>query len=566
MSEEETTRHAEWPLRPWVLAGMLGIAGLLVWLVSADFKHDMEPWRAALTALCFFGPLALAFVLERDMWREPAIFAAIVGLVMAGIAWRVASADQYYDSSAFWLAAGVVASALALPLFQAGFHRQLWKTSYSETHYHVWTDAITAGGALAFVGLSWLVLGLLSELFHAIKIDVLRELMRREWFGWTFSGVAFGAALGTLRNQLKVIGTLQNVVLLVFSLLAVPMAAALTLFLLSVALSGLDVLWEATRSATPLLLSCAVGCFVLANSVLRDADAAASQSRVMRIAAFVLSVGILPLGVLAAISMGTRIAEYGLTPQRIWAFITVIVAVAYGIAYFLSAIRSRKHGWDTLRQSNLHLAVATCVLAFLLAMPILDFGAISARNQVARLNAGKVNVEDFDYDALRWDFGDSGREVLATLTKNSDPQVAKLAREAEQRESRPHRWLDENRDKREERIANLRIDAADAVLQVAIREDVRTNPYLCMTPCVAIDAGPRPGGGRWVAYVQNGTVNRRVLLREKGTPGEDSFVLDVGNVPGPQNPEQKADSQVEIREWKGRRVYIDGKPAGDPFE
>ena len=31
-------------------------------------------------------------------------------------------------------------------------------------------------------------------------------------------------------------------------------------------------------------------------------------------------------------------------------------------------------------------------------------------------------------------------------------------------------------------------------------------------------------------------------------------------------PDQRAGSQVEIREWTGRRVYIDGQPAGDPFE
>jgi hypothetical protein len=31
-------------------------------------------------------------------------------------------------------------------------------------------------------------------------------------------------------------------------------------------------------------------------------------------------------------------------------------------------------------------------------------------------------------------------------------------------------------------------------------------------------------------------------------------------------PAQAAESKVEVREWTGRRIYIDGKPAGQPFE
>ena len=102
-----------------------------------------------------------------------------------------------------------------------------------------------------FTGISWVVLALLSELFRLLKLDFLHELMDHAWFGWTFSGLAAGAALGTLRNQLKVIATMQTVVLLVASLLAVPLAVGLVLFLLATAVSGPQVLWDATRSATP---------------------------------------------------------------------------------------------------------------------------------------------------------------------------------------------------------------------------------------------------------------------------------------------------------------------------
>ena len=219
--------HSDWPLRPWALAALLGLAGLGIHLIGEWGSDSWVPWRAALSAAVAFGALAFAFTLDRDRWKQPLAFAAIVALVMAGIAWRVASAGDHHADEPFWLAAGVVAIALALPLFQAGFHRLRWRTPYRQTHFHVWTDAISAGGAVAFTGLSWLLLILLSTLFSAIEIDLLKDLVNEEWFGWTFSGAAFGAALGVLRNQLNIIGTLQSVVMLVFSIIAVPLAIAL---------------------------------------------------------------------------------------------------------------------------------------------------------------------------------------------------------------------------------------------------------------------------------------------------------------------------------------------------
>ena len=226
--------HSDWPLRPWVLAGLLGLAGLGVDFAAEWGSNDWVPWRAALTAALIFGPLAFAIALDPQRWKGPLAFAGIVALVMGGVAWRV-----------------------ALALFQAGFHRLRWHTPYDETHFHVWTDAISVAGALAFTGLSWLLLFLLSQLFVAIEIDLLKQLMEKSWFGWIFSGAAFGAALGVLRNQLKIIGTLQAVVMLVFSIIAVPLAIALVIFLLAVVASGISVLWNATESPTPLLLSVA---------------------------------------------------------------------------------------------------------------------------------------------------------------------------------------------------------------------------------------------------------------------------------------------------------------------
>lgn len=559
---DAVSKPQDWPLRPWLLSIVLALAGLLVYLFSQDGEH--VPWRMAITAFCVFAPLAFALTLERDDLRPTAIFAGIVGLVMAGIAWRATAAGDRYSDEHFWIAAGILAVTLSVPLFQAGFHKLRWRTPYIDTHYHVWNDAICGAGALAFTGLSWLLLALLSELFVVIKIEILRELMQEEVFGWMFSGAAFGAALGVLRNQLKIIGTLQSVVLLVLSILAVPLAIALVLFLVSVVFSGIDVLWEATRSATPLLLAIAVGCFILANAVVRDRDEDASNSRVLRLAGFVLALGILPLSVMAALSMGTRIAQHGLSPERIWALIAIAVAVAYGVAYFVSAIRGRRDGWrGSLRQSNLHLAVLTCGIALVLALPIFDFGALSTRDQLARLKSGAVSAEDFDYAALRWDFGESGRAALQQLAKSPDADIAKRAKDAQAVTDRYWRGEDTPSEIKDKAIIDVQSDGvAEAVENYIIQV-----PYFCSEGCRIVEAGVAKGAPLLVFTSKNGGDPK--LLTYDAAKGEVSeWTIRNGALTENQAfevPEAKGDPTIEIRPFTGRQLFIDGKPAGAPF-
>lgn len=546
--------HApEWPLRPWLLAALLGAAGLAIHFASGGNGPDTSvPWRAALTAFLFFGSLALAFTLDPAHRRGPLAFAALAGLVMAGLAWRAVAGGDSYAGSEYGFMAGVIATAIALPLFQAGFHRTRFATPYPLVHGHAWGDAISAAGALAFTGASWLLLLILSELFKLLKIDLLRDLMGEGWFGWAFSGAAFGAALGVLRNEARILGTLQRVVMVVMSILGVPLAAGLTLFVVAMIVSGPDVLWQATRSATPVLLLCAAGAWLLTNAIVRDSDEETSPNRVLRAAALVLALAVLPLTVFAAVSLGTRVAQHGLSPERLWGLIAIAVATAYGLAWAVAVARGWRGGaWrGRLRRANLHLAVVISMVALFLALPILDFGAISARNQLARLENGRVSAEDFDYAALRWEFGDAGRRALARLARSENAGIARLAREARAQTERT--WSTFPRPSQ----IDLRVQPADPALERLVRGYLRANPWPCPASCVALDLGRASDGRRRVAIV-NG-------------PGYVDLVLptDAPHVevaPPAPNVTLRADSKVEVRAIERRYIVVDGQPIGQPL-
>lgn len=565
MQERKTEAHSrvdDWPHRPWMLAGLLALSGLLIFAVTDD--HPETPGRAAIAAFLFFGAMAAAFTIEEKRWKEPAVFAVIAGLVMGGLAWRAIDTGDHLADEWFGFSAGLVATVLALPLFQAGFHRKRFSTPYPDTHFFVWSDAVSAAGGFVFTGLAWAMFFLLAALFHLLKIDLLRDLIDEPWFAWILSGGAFGASLGILRNHLRIIGTLQSVVMLVLSLLAVPLAVALVLFLLAMIVSGLDVLWEATRNATPILLSCAVGAFVLANAILRDDDSEMSKARPMRIAAGVLALGILPLTAFAAVSMVMRIGQHGLSPERIWALIAIAVSCAYGLAYLVAVIRGWSAGWhDGIRRANLNLAAGVCLLALFLAMPILDFGGISARNQIGRLQSGTVSAAEFDYAALRWDFGDAGRKALEKLARSPDPEVSKLAKETQELEQRPWRGAP-HEGPFAERIAHFRTEIEEPDVIDAFETMIRREGWRCAHACTALDLGTISTGSRHFALVESLGVTH--FLMDEGGELKTYYPRFVEPAPGPQAPvDLDAERDVEVRTYTGRQVYVDGRPVSQPF-
>jgi len=554
IADEQAIAAPDWPLRPWVLAGMLGLAGLLIHFVTHE--NEQVAWRIAVAAFLFFGSLGAVFTIERDRWKEPSVFALVIGLVMAGLAWRAVSYGEHLPDEQYGFASGCVATALALPLFQAGFLRTRFRTPYADIYQHIWTDGISAAGALAFTGLSWVVLAVVSQLFLLLKIDLLRDLMNDGWFGWTYSGVAFGAALGVLRNQLKVLAMLRTVVLLVLSLIAVPLAVGLVIFLLATAISGPSVLWENTRQATPTLLACAAGAFVLTCVLVRQDDAAMSHSRVMRVAALVLAIVILPLAVFAAVSLGLRLNQYGLAPERLWGLVTVIVACAWGLGYWGALLRGRKAGWaQRLREANFILAVATCVLALLLALPILDFGRISAGNQVHRLESGRVAPEKFDFAALRWDFGDAGRRALARLAKSPRKAIAERAQTALRQSERVY---GPQADIRTADEVPVTVQPNDPALRRLVTDFLVADRWRCRERCVALDIGQGPDGRRRVALVEG--AGYQVFLLGEGKPA----TAEPETAPAPVA--MTASSKVEIREMPKRYIVIDGKPVGPPLD
>ena len=322
----------DWPARRWLLALLGGLIGVAINQLSIG---DEAAWKVAFAAFLAVGGVALGFTVERNDHRLTFAFSILAALIVGGaIYWN--GGPQGWESSEGWrMTCSVLAVAIAAPLFQAWRsvqrtgHAPIWSIPYETAHERAWLSLLIGFAALLFTAITFLLAWLLAALFKLIGLDFIERLLGMSEFVALLIGAAFGGAVGLLRDRDTIIATLHRVVMLVLSVLAPVMGAALLIFLIALPFTGLAPLWSATRSTTPILIGCVIGALTLANALIGDAPVDESKNSVLRWGAIALGAAMLPLAIIAAISTGLRIIQYGVTPDRLWAVVFTAVACAY---------------------------------------------------------------------------------------------------------------------------------------------------------------------------------------------------------------------------------------------
>lgn len=595
MSERLDAEVQEWPQRPWIMAAICSVAGLAFHLLTdRQLEEPLPAIRQAAATFVAIATVSFVLTVERLRWTWSAGFALGWGAVLALIGWFTARYNV--DPTIFeWpYLSGMFAVLLAAPLFQTVRDEGAWRFPYGRLHSHAWTDAVIGAAALGFTGVVFLMAWLISGLFDLIGIGAIRDLVQEEWFGWMLAGFAFGAAVGLLRERDRLVATLQRLVMVVFAVLAPVLAVALVLFLASIPFTGLDKLWDGWVPATPLLLAAGAGALLLANAVVGDGREERSPSRLMHWSAMALVAVILPMAAIAAYAMQIRIDQYGWTPERIWGVIAVAVAAGYGAVGWWTVWRGRSDFDESLRPAQTKLALGLCGLALLLALPIVDFGGLSTRSQVARLESGRLQPLDFDWRALAFDFGPSGRRALREIAQSGPAAQRALAATALQAKSR---WgLSQRELAAGPPPAELTIVPNGAAVPVELRRQLLGGEGIENAFCSeggACRVYPQPGG-TFIVFLDScanlpGARRNDPKIRCTRSPGvfemrDGKWANIYGGLSAPRferPPQTMSDEQesalleqesealdrgnVRIEEVTMRRLVVGGKPAGDPF-
>ena len=567
MSERLDAQTQEWPLRPWIMAALAAVAGLLFHLLTDDDPGEsVSATRQAGATFVAIATLSFLVAVERLRWPWAVAFALGWGVVVAFVGWFSAGYNRQGEIFEWPYFSALFAVLVAAPLFQTIRDEGAWRFPYGRLHSHAWADAVIGAASLFFTGVTFLLAWLIAGLFDLIGIELLKELLQDEWFAWILAGFAFGGAFGLLRERDRLVATLQRLVMVVFSVLAPVLAFALVVFLLSIPFTGLQGLWDSWVSAAALLLAASAGAILLANAVIADGRDERTSNPVLLWSALALVAVVLPLAVLAGVAMGIRINEYGWTPERIWGAIAVGVAIAYGLGGWWSIWRGRRNFDDQLRPVQTNLAIAVCGLALFLALPILDFGAISARSQLARLESGRVEAEKFDWAAMAFDFGPAGRKRLADIARTGPAGWRALAASALKSTDR---WAvaERTRAATESEEVAKRIRVVSSGLRLtpeALRRSAQRRLCRPETECAVLDMGR----------------SRLLVVMSDENRGDPiggivmSAVIDLSQPAevqvGPAKPAARvgdlATARIEVRPAPRRQLYGDGQPVGEPFE
>jgi hypothetical protein len=462
---EQAVKHKDSIMPESIVTSKVAIARLAIGLLQGVTLYFL--YRAAnamtwpATESYLFAPLLLVSVIapvilisslghldKRQTWIWMLAAVAIIGALGFHDIWRGGAGNYYWFNQganrvrfpspllfAFVVAGFYIAHSLVLA---SAFDKQRI-AKYSTYFEMAWKLLIQIKFSTLFVGALWLVLWLGAALFMLVKLDFLTNLLKESWFAIPVTAFAFSCAIHITDVRPAIVRGIRTLLLVLLSWILPITALIVVGFLFSLPWTGLAPLW-ATKHATSVLLGAAAVLIVLINAAFQNGEIAPNVARVIRLSARGAALSLLPIAAIAIYSLGLRVNEYGWTTDRIIATACLLVASCYALGYAWAA--SRRSAW-LAPVATTNIATAFVVLAVLLALfsPIADPARLSVGDQMARLAAGKVSADKFDFDYLKFEGARYGLAALNQLKNRSQgPDAASTREKAELALKKENRW------------------------------------------------------------------------------------------------------------------------------
>jgi Domain of unknown function (DUF4153) len=404
---------------------------------SIEYHHwpATEPrWLTALYALALFIPLSAQLLARyaqvKILWR----FLAALAVSFFYFGWHfgahILRGPSIFSADPGWvfplaLLFGVL-WLLVLPFAQCRLTTGHWARDYGALFTHAWHNKLMLAEAVLFTGLFWLLLFLWQMLFHLLKIDFFRELFKEPIFFYPVTALIFGCALHLIGSITQLTSVVLEQLLNVLKWLATLAGVILTLFTAALLLSlpGLFFTGEKAIGATWLLWLLAVMVLFL-NAAYRDGRVLEPYPKwiARSLRAVVPLMVIIALTALYALIVRAR--HYGLTVERVWAFVVAGAGLFYAVGYSVAAFR--KGAWlGAISRVNISVAIALIVVIAAAMTPLLSPFRLAANSQFRLVQERGLKAVEESYDRnsygrtsplnyLRFDAGEYGQARLKEL-------------------------------------------------------------------------------------------------------------------------------------------------------
>lgn len=384
---------------------------------------------AALVAFGFFVPLIAISGLGNLRLRTLAVWLAVAAVICATLAaysiYRTpvgyAPTTRAWTSLSFSFFVSIAALLfIADNLVVSGDADRRWIGRYPTMFNASWKHGIQMLLAMLFIAVLWAILALGAQLFALIKITLVARTIAQPLFWIPVTAVGIAYALHIADVRIKIVNGARTLVLVLLSWLLPVMTVLAVGFILTIPFTGLEVLWNTKRAAAILMTAAGMLVFLI-NATYQDGeDATAAFLRYCRAAAAVV---LLPIVALAGYALMLRVGQYGWTPGRVVAVALAVTASCYALGYAAALARTGL-ALRWLEPVNVGTSFVIIALALALLTPIADPARISVNSQLARLEAGIVTPEKFDYNFLRTKAGRYGADALEAMAKQAYGPVA----------------------------------------------------------------------------------------------------------------------------------------------
>jgi hypothetical protein len=423
------------------------VQGLALYLLHQSVSQQVWPatdagWLLSLYALSVIVPSTIQLLSEHVRSRTFWIVVGVVGVVYFGFGRQLATTMSDESLQRFFDSDDVVPSAFIMGLLWllAMPFVQVWLTTgsfdYKGEQYKLlfataWRNKLLLAEAAAFTGIFWLLLLLWQTLFNMLGIGFFKALFREPVFIYPVTTLVFGIALHLIGSIEKVTDAILEQVLNVLKWLAIVAGFILALFTVALTfkLPGLVVSEQKFISAAWLLWLVAV-IVLLLNAAYRDGTVERPYPAWI---AFALRC-IIPLTVVisatALYALAIRATHYGLTVERVWAFIVAGTLLLYSAGYSFAAL-SKAQWLKRIAPVNVGVALTLIATLGLTLTPVLSPYRLAANSQYRAAMASKAEetsenrLSPFQY--LRFQAGQYGRTKLQALSTVQDhPDAARI--------------------------------------------------------------------------------------------------------------------------------------------